>query len=506
MDAALLFPPQWYFAAVPADLSHSAGSLVARGHTVYAWDGSAALLHHHLGKHPAFQAYQSERTFPNPVAHAAAEDALYQQTRALGVRFGCDWGPRHLRFPDIDEAHVPRALERGRDPFRNPALPLLQQAAREVLALEPTVIAIALVHPDQRVQALTLASLLRPHHRRIVLYGCLEDVLAPTDFAPSLLGQHALFDLFDGVVLGDADDALLALCDPTVAVRDAPNTLVSGASALPPRVRQALDAVPDFSHVRAEHHLAPTPVIDLRLGRGCPWGRCRFCGIQAHHPGYRAGTVDRVVQGMRAAHEALGSTVFRVRDDLLTPRQLAELAAHTASLPFRPRWMARARFTSGLTESVLRSAHAGGLEELWLGLESAVPRVRDAMDKGVPQGVVLRVLEATARVGIRVRLLCMVGYPGETEAEARQTVEFLRSHPTAAFSVTPFMEVRAAPLSQAEAPRDPSRIDHVVPRATPDWLRPVLDEAVALGVSRTTPGPDPVHRWLSALPPGRLQP
>ncbi|MCB9679376.1 MAG: radical SAM protein [Alphaproteobacteria bacterium] len=501
-DIALLFPPQWYFAAVPADLSHTAGTLRSRGRTVVAWDGSAALLHAHLGDHPALRAYRDPATFADPARHAAAEDALYAETRRLSVQYGCDWGPRHLRFPDTDEADVPRALLRGRDPFRNPALPLLEAVANDVIASGARVAAIALVHPDQRVQALTLASLLRPRHARVILYGCLEDVLAPTDFAEALLGDHALWDVFHGVVLGDADDALDRLCDAQVDAASVPNLLVRGMTALPARVEQSLSAPADFSDVRREHHLAPSPVVDLRLGRGCPWGRCRFCGIQAHHPGYRAGPLERVVESMRRAHDALGSTVFRVRDDLLTPRQLRELGEATRALPFRPRWMARARFTSGLTADTLRTARDGGLEELWLGLESAVPRVRALMDKGVEQDVVLRGLDACATTGIRARLLCMVGYPGETEAEARQTVAFLRDHPTAGFSVTPFMEVGSAPLSSAPAPDTRTRIDHVVPHAPPAWLGSVMEEAVALGASRASPGPDPVHRWLSDLASG----
>jgi hypothetical protein len=154
----------------------------------------------------------------------------------------------------------------------------------------------------------------------------------------------------------------------------------------------------------------PAPVIDLRMSRGCPWNRCAFCAITAHQAGYRARPVPAVVRDIDGAHRALGASFFRFRDDLLTPRQLRELAGALPALGFRPRWTARARFEANLTRDTLAAAAAAGLEELWLGLEAASPRVRDRMDKGVSQPVVERVLRDAAELGIRVRILCMVGY------------------------------------------------------------------------------------------------
>lgn len=502
-DVALLFPPLWYFAAVPADLSHTAGRLQELGLSTFAWDGSAAYTRHHFREQIA--PLRHRETYGTP-RHLDTTAAWYAAARRLGARFGAEVGPRHLRFPDIDESHVPRALERGRDLFRNPALPVLQDIVERIVRTPPAVVAIALVHPDQRVQVVTLSALLREAGYRgtLVWYGELEDVFAPSDFAPDLLGRHRIHDWVDGVVIGDAGDALAALARGEAVV---PNYLRRGDTALPPRHRQPLTSPPVFDFVEADAHPFPTPVVDLRLGRGCPWGRCRFCGIQAHHPGYRAGPIERVVEGMRRAHRTLGSTFFRIRDDLLTPVQLRRLGEATRALDFRPRWMARARFSAGLTRGALEAASAGGLEELWLGLESAVPRVRESMDKGVPQVEIERILREGAALGLRLRALCLLGYPGETADEADATVQFLEDHQheLTAFSITPFQAVRSAPLAPSwERPDAGDRLDVVFP-SPPDAAGPA---AVARNADRIRAlvealdsrehGPDPAHRWWAS--------
>jgi hypothetical protein len=506
VDIALLFPPTWYFTAVPADLSHTAGSLVARGKDTWVWDGSAALRHALFGDLPGFAALRDPATYRDTARHRAAVDSFYARARELSIRFGCDLGPRHLRF-DVDESHIPSALARGADLFRNPALALLETTAERVLAQDPTVIAIALVHPDQRVHALTLAKRLRPHHDRVVLYGCLEDVLAPSDFIDGVGADHQLFDLFDAVVSGDADDALAAMCDADQPLSGLPNTATRDRPGRPPRVEQPLITPAALDWVDPTHHPTPAPVVDVRLGRGCPWGRCRFCAIQAHHPGYRAGTLARVIHSIRNAR-SIGSHHIRVRDDLLTPRQLGELGDALVEEGLDVRWTARARFSSGLTRSALQRARDGGLDELWMGLESAVPRVRALMDKGVEQPIIERVMADCADLGVRVRLLCLLGFPGETAEEARQTLAFARRHPEADVSFTPYMQVRTAPLSLDAPPTDPgvtarlqsrARIDAIVPTQPPPWLDDVLSEMLPIARERADriPGPGPIHRWLA---------
>lgn len=79
-----------------------------------------------------------------------------------------------------------------------------------------------------------------------------------------------------------------------------------------------------------------------------------------------------------------------------------------------------------------------------------MPRVRDLMDKGVRPDLVERMLDDAAAAGIRVRALCILGYPDETLTEMASTIDFLddalgRGRIVSA-ALTPFHLMRRAPL------------------------------------------------------------
>lgn len=568
-QVSLVFPPHWYYACVPADLLYTGSQLRARGLAVRCLDLHAELLADLLRPGSSFAALRQPATYTEPDRYQSVSAAVDAECLAVSERFQVDFSFYSLAFPGVDEGAVPQALAVGLDPRRNPALPTLQAAVRRLLAepadpsaassdrapAEAHLIAVALVHPGQLVQALTFGRLLRQAGFRgfLVVYGAHEDVLAPEDFAPDLMPQpgeplHRLFDDFDGVIVGEAETALLALAEALAGQRAAesvPSLLCPRWGLLRPRRGQedlrALAAA-DFSLIDGSLYPFPTPVVDLRLSRGCPWGKCTFCAIAMHQEGYRSRPTAAAVSEILAAQQQLGARFFRFRDDLLTPRQLRELATELAALPAsrRARFSARARFEPGFTRELLQQAAAAGLQELWLGLESAVPRVRDLMKKGVAQPVIERILVDAADAGIRVRALCMLGYPGETAAEIRQTFAFLaRVEPLlASVSMTPFFLMRRAPMGQAPAafglteltgaellgigppPRAPDAPDVLgpdpVPRherlrfalraqwpgaLTPAELASLIDECAALlgpELVAKSGGPSLAHAWLHA--------
>lgn len=500
---------------MPADLAYLVGALRAAGLTASARDLSMGFVHHAIGHHPAWSALRAPATYADREAQLSAHLALFTAFRAQAASWPADWGLRHLHLSGVDEGDAVAGRQAALDPRRNPALAYLRREVRSVMRDPPERVAIALVHPDQRPQCLALATLFRRqgYDGELILYGSFEDVIAPLDLAPDLIGDpvHDVFSEFDAVVLGEAGDALVALCRG----EPAPNVVRAGDASVPEHRLEDLSRQPDpvFDWVRPEIYPYPEPVVDLRLGRGCPWGKCAFCAIQAHQPGYRFTPAASVARAMASAHTDLGSTHFRVRDDLLTPTQIRDLGRAVNGLDFQAHWMARARFEPALSGEVLQNAT--GLEELWLGLESAVPRVRDAMDKGVRQDVVERILAESGQV--RLRALCLLGFPGETEDEARQTIDFAVANQDrlAGVSLTPFELMRRSPMASDPAryglevgsdpvPRE-RRMRHTLPVVSAPGMpagraEQLKHEALPalMDLIRRDPGPWPTHTWVGA--------
>ena len=518
----LLYPPHWYYTSVPADLSYTAGFLKGHGVSVDARDLSAGLMAHLLPD--SVKALQDPDIYTDWERHRAILSEMATRSGAISKHFAIEYGGRSdLRFPDIDEANVSSAWRVGLDTRRNPALPLLARTAQEVAEAGPAVVGIALVYPAQRVHAVVLGRLLRQAGYRglVVLYGSLQDEIAPADFVDDLAGtpEHLLFRDFDGAIIGEAETALLQLASQGLS-DDVPNLLSpkTGLQA-PERFVEdlATHPLPDFSWVDPTLYCTPRPVVDLRLGRGCPYGLCAFCAIQQHHIGYRATSIERLVQGITRAQDRLQTRFFRIRDDLVTPHQLKALGAAIGAMSRDVRWSARARFQKGLSKNILQEAHAGGLEELWLGLESASPEVRSRMVKGVNQATVKRVVADGAEIGIRLRALCIVGFPGETAAQLETTVAFLTSNldRLTAASISRFELMRKSPMAADPAafgihvrsdrtPRS-ARLRYTLPAT---WESPLSDPAARASLKRlhdklmprieVEQCPDAAHGWLRA--------
>ncbi len=517
-DVALVFPPGWYYSSHPADLSYPAGWLRRAGFRVSTHDLHQRLIGVVTGDLEAARLLRDPATYADPERHRAASASLLERARALSARYGVRYTLRQLTFPGVDLRSWVQGRSAGLS-AHNPALPLLRAAAADLVAGGARTVAVALVHPDQVPQAAALVRLLRGcgFAGNLVLYGLLEDVLSPLDFAPDLEGEprHVVFEDVDAVIVGESEAALAALArgEPWARIGGlvAPGHGVQQPAALP-LVDLATHPGPSFDGLRPAA-LTPRPVVDLRLGRGCPWGRCAFCAIQAHQVGYRAGPAAAVAAAMARAHAATGAVFFRLRDDLLTSRQLEGVSAAVDTLPFRPRWSGRSRIEPSLTAEVLRRARSSGLEELWVGLESASERVRAAMDKGVSDADVERFLAAAAAAGVRVRLLCLVGFPGETPDEARATLSFVaaNAHRVASFSVTPFQLARRAPMAGVGWPGlhllpDPvprhERVASTLPCAVDGGVDgPALVSAAYRDVLPAFPavlGPDLHHDWMAA--------
>jgi hypothetical protein len=530
-SVVLAFPPHWYYASVPADLLYTGSFLRGHGVPVRCLDLSSGAMAALLGDVPGYQAFRRRSTYGDRTVYHAANRETWQACSRIAQRHGVHHDFYGLRFPELDEGHVPAALAVGLDPARNPVLPYLRDhAVPAILADDPAVVAVALCHPDQLVQVPVLGRLLREAGYRgaLVIYGSHEDVVAPEDFADDLVGtpRHCLFDDYDGAILGEAETPLLALWEAVSGRRsfgEVPGLVAPrlGADQRPaPRRGEDLRVLPALDHtlVRPDDYPFPEPMVDLRLSRGCPWGKCTFCAITAHQAGYRARPTPAVLRDLEDAHRVLGASFFRFRDDLLTPRQLRDLAGLIPGLPFRPRWSARARFEANLSGEVLASAAAAGLEELWLGLESASDRVRERMDKGVSLAVVERILRDASEAGIRVRVLCMVGYPSETAGEVRDTFAFLKRHMfrLTSASLSAFQLMRNTPLHRDLAGHGLRLVDDPVPRherlrfgakvtaddlLAPDQVRGLIDEGKHLlngWLRGGWEGPTLAHAWLRA--------
>lgn len=101
-------------------------------------------------------------------------------------------------------------------------------------------------------------------------------------------------------------------------------------------------------------------------------------------------------------------------------------AKSKAEIPQDLGWRGAARIRPELTFELLRKMKGSGCVELEYGIESGSQRVLDKMKKRVDIKIAERVIRDTFRAGISVRANFMFGFPGETEEDFQETLDFLK--------------------------------------------------------------------------------
>lgn len=191
---------------------------------------------------------------------------------------------------------------------------------------------------------------------------------------------------------------------------------------------------PDYSDFPWERY--PNRIVPVMTGRGCGWGKCRFCSDVITSAGrtFRTRSLEGVLAELRHQHQRHGASLFvfldlKLNSDLDLWRGLVERfpstvagAAWTASVHVDT------RRDHGLSRQDLIAAKRAGLARITTGLESASGRLLRRMAKGSDPDRTAEFIHDAAECGIGVRLTAMFGYPGEEPDDIDHTTDYLRRH------------------------------------------------------------------------------
>jgi radical SAM superfamily enzyme YgiQ (UPF0313 family) len=362
----------------------------------------------------------------------------------------------------------------------------------------PDLIGLSITYASQFLPGLTLARLLRKGLPRtpILIGGAYL-----TAQADRIARAEFLWDFATGVVVYEGETALAKAADRVRRGRGLagiPNLLLKGRRAPRPGEIHVEDVralgTPDFSGIPLDQYLTPEPVLPIQASRGCYWNRCRFCSMsRATRAAFRVRPAESVVEDMVRLHGRHGARVFHVCDDSTPVPLMTGLAGRIRQRGLPYSWTTECRFEGALDARRCRHLAAGGCINLIFGLESGCQRVLDRMRKGTQLPRVRRILRACRRAGIAVDLQCFIGFPGESEAQARQTSQFLRRHRDLYTSVH-LGQFKA--VDACEVVRHPGRFHVTLTPPEEDTFVPLHEIETREGMSR--PQADAVFRAVKA--------
>ncbi len=266
--------------------------------------------------------------------------------------------------------------------------------------------------------------------------------------------------LFDAVVVGEGEDALL---DVYRAVRERrsvtglPGVLTAETAPGEPVKRRPLPRLDTFADpalssmnlaaYRAEDGFLRLP---FQLSRGCT-DRCNFCSEWVFWERYRVDSVEHAVDQLERLKTTYGVDRFHFTDSLIngSPRRLRAFAERLLERGLDVEWggFMRAAMDDG-TAKLLRSA---GCSYAYVGVESFSDETLELMNKRRTGAENLAAIQSFLDAGITVSAGVIPGFPGDTRERFYRTVQSMtriaEAHPRSfGFNVEPFYVSPNQPL------------------------------------------------------------
>lgn len=166
-------------------------------------------------------------------------------------------------------------------------------------------------------------------------------------------------------------------------------------------------------------------VTTIFSSRACPF-HCIFCHNMFGKK-FRARSVDNVLDEIGILHHEFGIREFHFIDDCFNFKTDRAISILEGIL--NRNFDLKIAFPNGirgdkLPDDLLEVMKKAGVYKANFGIESGSPRIQKMIKKGLSLGAVKDGISRAASIGIFTHGFFMMGFPDETKAEMKQTIDF----------------------------------------------------------------------------------
>ena len=243
-----------------------------------------------------------------------------------------------------------------------------------------------------------------------------DDLALGSDNLETLVREYPFID---HVILGEGERLLLELIRGKLAHK----RIISIADVNRATLEISEVPIPDFSDFSIDNYYHLT----IEGARSCPF-ECSFCSETIQWGKYRRKSMESFADQVIEMSGRYGNTSFFMGDSLMNPYIIGfagELLKKNAKILYDG--YLRADKVAADGPRVAQWAKSG-LYRVRLGVESASAKVLDAMAKMTTPQVISEALRYLATAGVRTTTYWIVGFPGETESDFEETLDFIREH------------------------------------------------------------------------------
>ena len=243
-----------------------------------------------------------------------------------------------------------------------------------------------------------------------------DDLALGSDNLETLLRSYGFVD---HVVLGEGETLMAELLAGTFA--DKRTISIEDLARLTLPIEEV--PPPDFSDFDMKNYYHLT----IEGARSCPF-QCSFCSETIQWGDYRKKPAEKFVDQVLSLVQQHGIREFFMGDSLMDPYIMGfsrELIGRAADIRYDG--YLRADKIAGHRDKARMWARSG-LYRVRLGVESASEAVLKAMHKMTTPRTIAEALKSLANAGIRTTTYWIVGFPGETEQNFCETLDFIRDN------------------------------------------------------------------------------
>jgi anaerobic magnesium-protoporphyrin IX monomethyl ester cyclase len=183
------------------------------------------------------------------------------------------------------------------------------------------------------------------------------------------------------------------------------------------------------------HHLLPLKhlkhngkiLFPLISSRGCVYW-CDFCStVRMFGRAYRMRSPKNVVDEMQLIHDKYGVEQVTFYDDAFTVdrNRVIKICDELHSRKLRMIWDCGTRVDM-VDRELIKTMHSAGCIAVWLGVESGSEVILGAMNKRIKLDQTRLAYKTAHDVGLMTIANVVLGFPGETEQTALETIRFVK--------------------------------------------------------------------------------
>jgi anaerobic magnesium-protoporphyrin IX monomethyl ester cyclase len=166
-------------------------------------------------------------------------------------------------------------------------------------------------------------------------------------------------------------------------------------------------------------------MVSVSTMRGCPY-TCKWCSRAVYGGTYRRRSPALVVDELAEIMRDYNPDSIWFVDDVFTisHKWLQEFADEIERRQLKVSYEIISR-ADRMSDEVITLLKKSGCFRVWIGAESGSQRIIDAMDRRVDVQQVRSMIRQSRKQGIEAGTFIMLGYPGETRADIKETIKHL---------------------------------------------------------------------------------